>query len=83
MSATQEAACTFALKETTTSQYAIACEPQARNLAILGDGRLMLKLRSGIPFGHAEQITRFLQQNVTALIYREANPDLKSQIEHR
>ena len=76
MSATQEGACTFVLKETTTSQYAIACEPRERNIGVLGDGRLMLKLRSGIPFGQAEQITRFLQQNVTALIYCEPEADV-------
>jgi hypothetical protein len=65
----EEMNCRFALKETTTSQYALLCEPVDKNLSVLADGRLMLKLKPGISFGYAEQIAKFLQENVTAVVY--------------
>ena len=70
MTRTEEAACTFVLQETSTSQYAIACRQQEPGLSALADGELMLKLRPGVSFGFAEQVTKFLQQNVAGLLFR-------------
>lgn len=72
MAKNEEATYTFTLKEPTTSQYAILCEPHEKNLSILENGALLLRLRPGISFGYAEQIRRFLQENVAALIYQSA-----------
>ncbi|MBI4455121.1 MAG: hypothetical protein HY644_04395 [Acidobacteria bacterium] len=69
MAKTEEASFAFTLKERATSQYAILCEPRDRNLSVLGDGFLMLRLRPGLSFGHAEQIRKFLQENIAALTY--------------
>lgn len=69
---TEEIACTFVLRETTTSQYAIVCQPRDARPSVLRGSSLMLKLRPGLSFGHAEQITKFLQENVTALIVAES-----------
>ena len=68
---TEETPCTFLLRETSASQYAIVCEPRGVPLSMFRDGSVLLKLRPGLSFGHAEQIRKFLQENVAALIYVE------------
>ncbi|MBI2821690.1 MAG: hypothetical protein HYX74_05645 [Acidobacteria bacterium] len=65
----EEIACSFRLEEPSTSHYAILLEPREQNLTVLGAGCLMLRLRSGMTFGQAEQITKFLQENIRGVSY--------------
>jgi hypothetical protein len=68
---TVETHCKFELQEIGTSQYAVACRLQAPAQAVKDERLLLLRLRAGVTFGFAEQVTKFLQQNIVSLVMPE------------
>ena len=57
----------FTVKESQSGPF-IACEPRREDLSILGDGFLnTLTLRSGTSIDKAEEIARYLRENVSGI----------------
>ncbi len=56
----------FTVKESKSGPF-IMCEPRGKDLSILGDGFLTLTLRSGTSIEKAEEIARYLGENVSGI----------------
>jgi hypothetical protein len=56
----------FTVKEAKAGPF-IMCEPRGEDLSILGDGFLTLTLRPGTSIEKAEEIARYLGQNVSGI----------------
>lgn len=56
----------FTVKESKSGPF-IDCEPRGMDLSILGDGYLSLTLRPGTSIEKAEEIARYLGENVSGI----------------
>ena len=69
MSNTERARFTLTVKETGTGVPWLMFEPFDSNLEVLGNGFLGLRLPAGTSYEKAQEIARFINQNVESVTY--------------
>jgi hypothetical protein len=62
-----ELPCKFELQEIGPSQYGVVCRVQTPDQIVINGNEPYLRLKAGVTYGFAEQVVKFLQQNIIAL----------------